>query len=423
MEPSFDRKAPRRGIPARTSVPCFSGSTTAPSKRDDRYRVLCICASGGAIMRILPEERGLLFSKGVFKRLLKPGNHFVSPFHKIVKYRVNEIFKPLVTPIEILLADADLAAELIIVDVPDNYIAIHKADGNIEGVLGPGKTCFWKGFRKREFLMVNLDSPASAMELDRAMLTHPEVLKYLASSAVESFQKGLLLIDRSFVRILDGGTYFFWKGSRSVSVEKVDLRQQQIEISGQEIMSRDKVPLRLNFFCHYRIVDVVRAGLEIKELDKQFHVILQLALREYIGTLSLDEILEKKEQIGSFIAETVRAQAKTLGLEVGYAGIKDVILPGEIRDIMNQVLIAEKKAQANVIMRREETASTRSLLNTAKLMEENEILARLKELEYIERISEKINQITLSGGTQILDQLKQIFVPSEIRDKARNDSH
>ena len=58
-------------------------------------------------------------------------------------------------------------------------------------------------------------------------------------------------------------------------------------------------------------------------------------------------------------------------MEIIDAGVKDIILPGEIRDIMNTVLIAEKRAQANVITRREEVASTRSLLNTAKLMEEN----------------------------------------------------
>jgi regulator of protease activity HflC (stomatin/prohibitin superfamily) len=114
---------------------------------------------------------------------------------------------------------------------------------------------------------------------------------------------------------------------------------------------------------------------------------------------------------GNISARSCWTKSVKFGLEIGHSGIKDVILPGEIRDIMNQVLIAEKKSQANVIMRREETASTRSLLNTAKLMEENEVLYRLKELEYIERISEKISQITLSGGTQIADQLREIFVP------------
>jgi len=85
-------------------------------------------------------------------------------------------------------------------------------------------------------------------------------------------------------------------------------------------------------------------------------------------------------------------------------------LPGDVKEIMNQVLIAEKRAQANIITRREETASTRSLLNTAKLMEENTMLYKLKEMEYVEKIAEKINNISLSGSGQIVDQLKQIFV-------------
>ena len=61
-----------------------------------------------------------------------------------------------------------------------------------------------------------------------------------------------------------------------------------------------------------------------------------------------------------------------------------------MKDIMNQGLVAQKKVQANVIARREETASTRSLLNTAKLIEENDMLYKLKEMEYVEKITDKI---------------------------------
>lgn len=84
-----------------------------------------------------------------------------------------------------------------------------------------------------------------------------------------------------------------------------------------------------------------------------------------------------------------------------------------MKDIMNQVLMAQKKAQANVITRREETASTRSLLNTAKLMEENEMLYKLKEMEYVEKIAEKIGEITLNGNGGMVKQLKEIFATSK----------
>ena len=101
-------------------------------------------------------------------------------------------------------------------------------------------------------------------------------------------------------------------------------------------------------------------------------------------------------------------------MELGNVGIKDIILPGEIRTIMNTVLIAEKQAQANVITRREEVASTRSLLNTARLMEENKILYRLKEMEYLEKICEKVGSISLSGGSGLLGQLAELTKGREI---------
>ena len=100
---------------------------------------------------------------------------------------------------------------------------------------------------------------------------------------------------------------------------------------------------------------------------------------------------------------------KDLFVEITDAGVKDIILPGEIREIMNTVLVAEKRAQANVITRREEVASTRSLLNTAKLMDENQTLYKLKELEYVERICENVGNINLNSNGDILTQLATLL--------------
>lgn len=126
--------------------------------------------------------------------------------------------------------------------------------------------------------------------------------------------------------------------------------------------------------------------------------------------MTLDELMDKKTEISTYILQNTMEYIAGLGLRLLTCGVKDIILPGDVRDIMNQVLIAEKRAQANIIMRREETASTRSLLNTAKLMEENVMLFKLKEMEYVEKIAERINNISISGNGQIVDQLKQLFV-------------
>ena len=86
------------------------------------------------------------------------------------------------------------------------------------------------------------------------------------------------------------------------------------------------------------------------------------------------------------------------GVALRSVGVKDVILPGEMKTILNQVVEAEKRAQANLIQRREETAAMRSLLNTARLMEGNPVLMRLKELETLEKVTEKIDKLTVFGG-------------------------
>ena len=142
---------------------------------------------------------------------------------------------------------------------------------------------------------------------------------------------------------------------------------------------------------------------------QQLYTAVQLVIREIVGNYKLDEILEAKEQISKEIYESLKKREEMFCVNFLTAGIKDIILPGEIREIMNSVLVAEKTAQANVISRREEVASTRSLLNTAKLMDENKTLFKLKELEYLERICEQVGEISVGGSAGILEQLGKMM--------------
>ena len=144
-------------------------------------------------------------------------------------------------------------------------------------------------------------------------------------------------------------------------------------------------------------------------VNTYLHRTAQLAIREIVGKQKLDEILENKDEITNYVYSQMKEKCHEAAIELIDAGVKDIILPGSVREIMNTVLIAEKKAQANVITRREEVASTRSLLNTAKLMEENPTLYKLKELEYVERICENVGNINIGGTGDILESLTKII--------------
>lgn len=359
-------------------------------------------------IRINEGEAGLLFRNGDYQRVLTRGVYWVFPFDEVWSYDMTKQFHPR-KDLNILLKDEQLKEMLEVVEVRDNEIALRFENKNFRELLTPGRYVYWKGVTGHSFQTVDLSELEIDKVLDKALLDRREVLAYQRVYFVESYEKGLLYVDGKFSKILDRGTYRFWRNTTAVKIDTVDVRQKQLEISGQEILTRDKAALRINFMAKYQVNDVEKAMIDNKDFEKQLYVLVQLALRAYVGTFSLDELLDKKDEVSDYVMKVVKPKAKDLGVDLQDAGMRDVILPGDVKDIMNQVLIAQKQAQANVIMRREETASTRSLLNTAKLMEDNSMLFKLKEMEYVEKIADKIGEITVAGSGQVLDQLKGIF--------------
>ncbi len=356
------------------------------------------------------DERGLLFRDGNYIKCLQPGKYFLNPF---IKYSVrvadvNKAFDSAGKNINLFLEDEELLKLLTVINVHDNEIAIHFEDGKLVDVLKSGKYAYWNVLKKHDFIVVDIRNPEVKPDIDVSIYNSPKLAAYVGYYEVGNHEKGILYYNNVIQKTLEPGRYFFWKSPVHVAVKNVDLRQQQLDMTGQEIMTEDKITLRLNFVCHYRIIDPLKV-VEVKSFEEQLYIVLQLILREYVGALKLDDILLKKQEIGSYVLEKLKEKSNSYGVEFLFAGVKDIILPGEIKEILNTVLIAEKKAQANVITRREEVASTRSLLNTAKLMEENQTLYRLKELEFLEKICEKIGNVSLTGGGSLLEQLNTLL--------------
>jgi SPFH domain/Band 7 family protein len=354
-------------------------------------------------------EIALVFKKGAYQRMLKEGSYWFWKNETVYKYNITQAF---VAPVElnILLQDVVLADALHVVEVRDNEIVMQYENGLLKQVLTAGRYTFWKSMIVYDFVRADISKIEITENISRATLQNKLVAPNVRSFTVESHEQGVLYVDGKFVQILEAGVYSYWKNGIAVQVNKLDMRQQQAEINGQEILTKDKAALRINAWAQYKVKDIEKAVLQNKDFSYQLYVLFQLALREYVGGLPFDELLEKKESITQFILEAVKSNAEALGVEVNGFGIRDIILPGDVKEIMNQVLVAEKKAQANIIMRREETASTRSLLNTAKLMEENAMLWKLKEMEYVEKIADKISSISVNGNGVLIDQLKQILV-------------
>ena len=310
-------------------------------------------------------------------------------------------------PEEILMKNPEFASRVVKNVLPDTSIAIRFVNGAFREVVCKPETLFWNVFEKNEFQVIDITKPWMEETLPR-MYMELMPAKYYKKIVIKDGETGLLYFDNQFERQLETGTYFFWNYGRETTCKVFNLKLQQLEISGQEILTADKVGVRLNVICTYRITDPRRLVMLVENVGTQLYTHAQLILREYVGRFRLDELLEQKEEISQYVLEEMKKKQEDYCVEIVSAGIKDIILPGEIREIMNTVLLAEKRAQANVITRREEVASTRSLLNTARLMDENQTLFKLKEMEYLERICDKVGTISINGGKGVMEQLAEL---------------
>ena len=361
------------------------------------------------LITVYANEVAFIKKRGKLIDVLTEGRYWIG-FNKAVQRHL--ISGPIIVDDRwtVYLQNEKLADLMEVHEIADFEIGLEMKEGLFTRVLKPGKVAYWKEPIKYEVQKVNLKDPVVSSDVPAYILKKPAVLAYLRVFPVEVSQKAMLFIDGEFNKVLGPGVYSYWRTDQLVSMKIIDTRVQAMEIAGQEILTKDKAGVRVSFSGTFKVIDMEKALLEAKDFQVQLYTAFQLVLRSYIGGMTLDQLLANKELIGPYVLETTAQTAESLGVEVLSGGIKDVILPGDVKDIMNQVLLAQKRAQANTITRQEETASTRSLLNTAKLMEDNSMLLKLKEMEYMEKIADKIGEITVNGGSKVMDQLGELML-------------
>jgi regulator of protease activity HflC (stomatin/prohibitin superfamily) len=362
-------------------------------------------------------ERALLYKNRRFEKVLAPGVHQVWDALGRVDVRVVDM-----ATADYAGKDVDILVErlgpaltdtFVLADIGVNEVGLVSKNGKLDEVLAPGsRKLYWKASVSLAVeklpLTDGLEVPASAAKRLRqiGMLDRVAV-----SVTVPTESSGLVFVDGKLSQTLTPGAYAFWNFQKNVSAEVIELRVQSVEVAGQELLTKDKVSLRVNLSASIRVTDVVAARTKVAKYLDYLYRELQFGLRKAVSAKTLDELLGDKASLDSDIFAYVRGRVSELGIEVLGVGVKDVILPGEMRDILNSVVQAEKAAQANVIRRREEANATRSLLNTAKLMEESPTLMRLNELEALEKVTEKIDKLTVFGGLDgVLNQLVSLRV-------------
>lgn len=367
---------------------------------------------------VTENERVLVLRNQVLSEVLTPGKHSFWNIKKgldFVYFDIDELYFSAPNAARLFNQYELLAEHIEHWKLASSEVGLLYVNDLLKGVVAPGEHLYlFKGVGDIRLDRIALDE---SIEVDETLLAlinragantaarlirseHSAAIKPIADLKVAKDHVGLLYANATLIKQLEPGQYGYWRFNDELELKSFDCRTQMLEVSGQEILSKDRVSLRINLSASFKVADVKLAARSVENVNEYVYKTLQLALREAVGTKSLDDILLDKLYVNETVKELVLETLTAIGISLLSVGVKDIILPGEMKAILNQVVEAQKAAEANVIKRREETSATRSLHNTAKVIENNPTLMRLKELEALEKVAERIDSLTVYGGLE-----------------------
>lgn len=338
------------------------------------------------------DERGVLLRGGVAEAALMPGRHRFFGKTDVLRLDLNELI--LDVPAELrAVIPSDWYEEF---EVAEDERAVLFVDGVPRRFLRPGVHRRW---------VSGADVKLVRYDATKALAKPTKELMQLIPASEVSFQviaeyeRGVLFVAGRLDRELTPGMHVFWTQAHApVAITKVDLRTQLVNVMGQDLMTRDKVTLRLTLTAEYEVQDVMRSVLLRESVRDAVYLRLQLAAREYVAGVKLDELLDGRSEFAKHLQAALTPDAEAMGLKLIRVGVKDIVLPGDMKVLLNRVIEAEKEAAAKVILRREDVAAMRSLAQSAKVLEESPGAMRLKEMEALKDILSQVGDLHLVVG-------------------------
>ncbi len=221
---------------------------------------------------------------------------------------------------------------------------------------------------------------------------------------VYEYERGLLYREGRLDSVLGPGRYRYW-AREPVEIAKVSLREASHVVAGQEILTADRIEVRISLVAQYRVADPTLALHAVESYVDQLHQELQLALRELVAARTLDQLLEGRAELAAELLRLTGEQARRYGVELNRLGLRDVVLPREVRQVMMLEVEADRAGRADLVKARHEVAAARARANTARILAETPEVARLREFDAVLSLAGK------SGNVVLLPNLADLLVP------------
>jgi len=199
---------------------------------------------------------------------------------------------------------------------------------------------------------------------------------------VFEYQRGLRYRSGRVAGLVGPGRHWIFRPTTSIQL--VDVRETFLAVAGQEVVTSDSVSVKLSLLVRYRLVDPIVALTQIDNYYQAVYSLVQVALREAVGALTIDDVLQRREEIGPEVLRRSAEDTRGVGVELISVDVRDLMFPGPLKKTFAQVIEARQQGLAALEKARGETAALRSLANAARMVEANPALLQLRLIQQLE---------------------------------------
>ena len=371
------------------------------------------------ILKVTLNQRVAHICNGKFIELLKPGRYFrftLLGIHDFIFFDGNT------TPTFVGNIDPlpSTCEGLETFKVNENEMVAFVCNGEVTRVFSAGRFRFVIPDCTYEVRRFDLLKEPSSLE-DEDILFASKQETWIEECSSDS-QPLVLLHNDSPQKVLPPGRYRLWRDS-PFTVRKVKKSLYRLEVAAQDLITNDQIQIRVKPLVSVRVNDPVQYVTE-QDAEEQAYSAVQLALREVISSRPLEQLLQERKVVSEELADKAASILPAVGLSLEQVAVKDMVLSGEVKGLLGKVVSARMEAEAMSVRRREEVAQTRQMANTARLLQNNPVLMRLKEMETLTELASKIDKLTMVGGSELLQRvlMSDISTVDKASGKSRADS-
>lgn len=222
---------------------------------------------------------------------------------------------------------------------------------------------------------------------------------------IKQYEKGVVLTLGKYAGIKEPGLRVILPGIQTMRV--VDVRTKTVDVPNQEVITKDNIPVQINAVVYYRIKDVAKATLEVEDFRYAVSQLAQTTMRNAVGERSLNDLLQKREEVADSIEKVLDVKTDLWGVDVQILELKDVAIPNDLKRTISKVAEAEREKQAVVINSEGDKAAAANLAEAARMLSAVPGAMHLRTLQSINDISSDQSNTTIwMIPTEVLDALK-----------------